>query len=111
MIALTHPSGRVSIGCERQIDISVMSINRDGLVSPGWNGINDDKQWKSSTLTGSNPTKNDHPGTQPEAEGSKKPSANDAGRRPTTAFTDSDMSMASYIEQMEWSESKLGLNN
>lgn len=47
-----------------------------------------------ASLTGSRPMKKDHPGVQPEAEGSKKPKANDAGRRPTAALTDSDMSMA-----------------
>jgi hypothetical protein len=40
--------------------------------------------------------KNDHPGIQPDAEGSNAPKAKDAGRRPEAAFTERQMSMT-YI--------------
>lgn len=50
-----------------------------------------------ASLTGSRPMKKDHPGVQPEAEGSKKPRAYDAGRLPAAALIDRDMSMALYV--------------
>lgn len=42
--------------------------------------------------------KNDHPGVQPDAEGSNAPRAKDTGLRPEAAFTERQMSMT-YIHE------------